>query len=73
MARREGVKNIGLQLTDEEFAALESFAKSAGRDKTIIIRAALAACIDDYPADAWSQGDGWRERWGYTFDEVVKK
>lgn len=73
MARREGVKNIGLQLTDEEFAALDAFAKAENRDKATIIRAALAACIPGYPADAWSQGEGWQERWGYSFREVVKK
>jgi hypothetical protein len=73
MARRKDVKNIGLQLTDEEFAALDAFCQAANRDKAVIIRAALAACIPDYPADAWVQGDDWQERWGYSFEEKVKK
>lgn len=70
MARRKGVKNIGLQLTDEEFAALEAFASSASRDKSVIIRAALAACIPGYPDDAWSQSEDWLGRWGYEFPKV---
>lgn len=69
MARREGTKNIGLQLTDEEFAALDTFAKVEGRDKAVIIRAALAACIPGFPEDAWSQGDDWFERWGFSFKD----
>lgn len=52
MPRRVDSKNIGLQLTPAEFAALNVFAELTGREKSEVVRAALAAYIPGYPDDA---------------------
>lgn len=55
MPRRTGSKNIGIQLTPEEFTALNVFAKVTGRDKSEVVRAALAAYISGYPGNVWQE------------------
>jgi hypothetical protein len=62
MARREGVKNIGFQLTTAEFAALAAYAGSVKMDKTAVIRAALRQLVPDFPPDTWKDDERWKER-----------
>lgn len=54
MARREGVTNIGLQLTADEFKALADFAKVEHLNKSVVIRDALAYFIPKFPAGVWN-------------------
>ena len=62
MPRRKGVKNIGLQLTDDEFNALDAYAEYIGYDKSAVIRGALRQIVPNFPADTWAQHERWQER-----------
>lgn len=55
MARRKDAKNISIQLTPDEFQALDTYARLIGRDKTVVIRAALASFIPKFPAGSWNK------------------
>lgn len=55
MARRTDAKNVGIQLTPDEWQALESYARLIKRDKATVIRAALATFIPKFPANAWEK------------------
>jgi predicted DNA-binding protein len=55
MARRKDAKNIGIQLTPDEYEALSACARLMGRDKSFIIRAALSAVIPNFPSGDWSK------------------
>lgn len=55
MPRRADSINISIQLTPEEHEALNKHARRLRRSKTVIIRAALAASIPNYPEGEWDK------------------
>lgn len=72
MPRRDDSINISFQLTEDEHAALTAFAKANKRDKTTVIRAALAQLVPNFPADEWSKAEKWQGRGGFEFEEKDK-
>ena len=54
MARRPDAISISIQLTPNEHAALEKFAKAIGRDKTFVLRAALGGFVPEFPKNEFT-------------------
>lgn len=69
MPRRKDSINVSIQLTPEEHEALDIYAKSVNRDKTVIIRAALRQVVPDFPPYTWSRDDRWKKRGEHEFKD----